>query len=132
MPEGESEHLKKYGITPKEIAGQDKTTGRLIEGGAEYTDDGRLEVTIDQAQRAELEMKGEQIAKNEIFSFPELTELIRLVSVEKERSRKEAESPTIEQRIIESRLIHKQDLERVLGIMQSAENYLDKQSRGEK
>ena len=77
-------------------------------------------------------MKGEQIAKNEIFSFPELTELIRLVSVEKERSRKEAESPTIEQRIIESRLIHKQDLERVLGIMQSAENYLDKQSRGEK
>ncbi|TSA46583.1 hypothetical protein D4R52_00235 [bacterium] len=76
-------------------------------------------------------MKGEQIAKSKIFSYPEITELIRLVSVEKERSRKEAESPTIEQRIIDSRLMHRQDLERMLGIMQSAENYLDKQSRGE-
>ena len=86
-----------------------------------------------QKEVARMEMNGEKLAKNETFSYPEITELIRLVSVEKERSRKEAESPTIEQRIIDARLMHRQNLDRILGTLQSAENYLlDEQSRGEK
>jgi hypothetical protein len=130
MPEGESEHLKKYGITPKERARQAQTTGRLIEEGAEYNENAVLIPTEKQKEMAKLEMKGEKIARDEIFSYAQVSELIRLVGVEA-RHLKDSPRPADKQEA-EGLAQYEGDVDEILKILQNAKYWQEKWLRGEK